>query len=638
MAIPATSSCNSSFPYFHSLRLIDKYTLPSNSKPFSPLHSSAWAILSFTSTTVHSSASSPSPIMEQASPALPMAEFIHREDNPEDCLVQNHNKVIHELLRNPSTEELAMEFYQKAKQNPVFRPQKSTVKSLLKFLVRSKRWDLISSMARDIKEQYQVFPDKATSAWLIGTCLRARKFRVVDSLLEAFQSGKSVDLFHVFDAAMRGYNKLHMYNSTIAIYGRLKLAAGISVLDPAGYLPIMEAYMKLGNSVKVSELFKELEANRIRNLYPNPSDHDPLIYTQVYGILIEALGRSGEPFRALNYFEKMVDDEGISPNASIYSSLIGFFADTREVEVAERLMEEAQGRRGIVLKDPAMFMKLVSMYVDKGLVEKNLNVVKIMQAAKLKVSDCIFSGIINGFANKRGPRAAADVYEALISPGGGVAGIEPGQVTYASILNIYHRLELYTRAQEIFTEMLQRGFDKCLVAYSTMVVMYGKTGNLKQATKLVAHMKARGCEPNVWIYNALIDLHGRERNLRQVEKIWKEMKRNKVGPDRITYTSSITAYSMSREYEKCVHLYKEFRLNGGVTDLAMAGIMVGVLSKLSRIDELVKLLRDIKAQGMKLDLRLYRSALNAFRDAGLQLQVKWLKESFDFEFDHPAGN
>lgn len=70
-------------------------------------------------------------------------------------------------------------------------------------------------------------------------------------------------------------------------------------------------------------------------------------------------------------------------------------------------------------------------------------------------------------------------------------------------------------------------------------------------------------------------------------------------------------------------------MNRGKIDRAMAGIMVGVFSKTSRIDELMRLLQDMKVEGTRLDARLYSSALNALRDAGLNSQIRWLQESFD---------
>ena len=61
----------------------------------------------------------------------------------------------------------------------------------------------------------------------------------------------------------------------------------------------------------------------------------------------------------------------------------------------------------------------------------------------------------------------------------------------------------------------------------------------------------------------------------------------------------------------------------------MAGIMVGVFSRSSRIDELVKALRDMKSEGTQLDGRIYRLSMNALMDSGLQVKAKWLQEYFD---------
>ena len=44
-----------------------------------------------------------------------------------------------------------------------------------------------------------------------------------------------------------------------------------------------------------------------------------------------------------------------------------------------------------------------------------------------------------------------------------------------------------------------------------------------------------------------------------------------------------------------------------------------MFSKVGLVDELVKLLQDMKAEGTRLDQRLYQSALNAFKDARLQI-------------------
>jgi pentatricopeptide repeat protein len=513
------------------------------------------------------------------------------------------------VLQDPKSEELAYEYYKKAKEKPEFRPQRPVLKLLIRYLIQSDKWGLVLSLADDFKK-YNVFPDSFTFSTLVSSCIRARRFKIVENLLENFKSDSKIAVL-AFDSAMKGYNKLHMYGSTISVHEKMILA-GIP-LDSRCYCQIMKAYYKLGDAEKVVALFNEFESRKL--------DSKPMILRQIFKILCLSLGRSGRAFQALEYSRDM-RKKGILEDSSIYSSLICSFANIREVEVAEELFKEALEKR--MLRDPEIVLRLVLMYIEEGQMEKTIEIVKVMKGtANLKVSDCIFCAIVNGFSKRRGFSAAVKVYEELKYD-----GCDPGQVTYASVINAYCRAGLYSKAEMVFSEMEEKGFDKCVVAYSSMISMYGKTGRARDATRLVAKMKLKGCEPNVWIYNSLLDMHGRAKNLRQVEKLWKEMKRRKVAPDKVTYSSVISAYNKSKEYEMCVRYYHEYRINGGVIDGAMAGIMAGVFSKISRIDELVKLLRDMKSEGTPIDERLYRSATNAMRDAGLDIQAKWLQDSF----------
>lgn len=556
---------------------------------------------------------SPTPILEEASSNN--TPLIHVDVNFANAQqfsklgTENLNGFLCGLFEDPKTEELAFEYYQRLKERPEFRPERSTLNHVIRYLLRLKKWDFILSVSEDFGI-YHVLPDSATCSILITFCIKHRKFKIADTLLHVFQSDCEAAIL-TFGSAMRGYNKLHMYRSTVLVFERVKSTK--LVLDSGCYLHIMEACSKLGDSEKVVQLFHEFESRKLRD--------STKYLARLYGILCESLGKSGRAFEALQYFREMTK-RGIS-EYSIYSTLICSFASLRMVDVAEELVREAKSKRVNVIKDPEVYLKLVLMYVEEGLLEKTLEVVKAMKDADVKVSDCVLCAIVNGFSKRRGFLSAVVVFEKLISQ-----GYEPGQVTYASIINVYCRLGQYSKAEKVFSEMEQKGFDKCVVAYSSMVVMYGRTGRLGNAMRLVAKMKERGCKPNVWIYNSLIDLHGRAKNLRQVEKLWKEMKRRKVAPDKVTYTSIIGAYSKAGEFEKCVKLFNEYRINGGVMDRVLAGIMVGVYSKVSQVDELVKLLQDMKVEGTGLDQRLYQSAWNALTEAGMQLRARWLKESF----------
>jgi pentatricopeptide repeat protein len=341
---------------------------------------------------------------------------------------------------------------------------------------------------------------------------------------------------------------------------------------------------------------------------------------EAYAIVCDALGKAGRALDALKCLREMEAD-GLWPNAAVYSSVISALADARETAAAEEVYREAWENK--MLGDPDMFLKMIIMHVEAGIVEETIEIAKGMRQIGLRVTDCILSTIINGFVKRRGLKPAIRAYDKLI-----FVGCESGQVTSASVINVYCWLGRSDRAESVFSEMIDGGFDKCVVAYGNMISMYGKIKRASEAMRLLALMKQKGLEPNVLVYNSLLDMHGRLGNAKEADKIWKEMMRHKVPVDRISYTAIIYANNRAGELERCIELYQEFRETGGKVDKAMAGLMVGVFSKCSRFNELMELLNDMN--GTKMDRRLYMTVLRSLRDSGLELHVKWLQSNCTF--------
>ena len=67
-----------------------------------------------------------------------------------------------------------------------------------------------------------MLPDSYTCPELVRSCIRARKWKIVDTLLEVFKSNGKVSVL-AFGSAMRSYNKLHMYRSPLGKWNLLEL-------------------------------------------------------------------------------------------------------------------------------------------------------------------------------------------------------------------------------------------------------------------------------------------------------------------------------------------------------------------------------------------------------------------------------
>ncbi|XP_020162653.1 pentatricopeptide repeat-containing protein At5g13770, chloroplastic [Aegilops tauschii subsp. strangulata] len=519
------------------------------------------------------------------------------------------NKFIRGLCGDRQTEPLAFECYRRALQQPEFRPDKKTMNALTVQLLRAKQWSSLEHLVQDFMA-YGVLPERRTCARLVATCVKARRFGLADVVLGVLEGKKGPAAAVCFSSALQAYNKLHMYRSTVLLYERMK--ADCLSVNADAYRAVMAAFGALGEPDTVTSLFKQY---RSRKWYPSET------CLETYTIACDALGRAGRALDALKCLREMEAD-GISPDAGIYSTVIGSLADARETASTEDVYDEAW-KKGM-LRDPDMFLKVVIMQVETGLLEDTLGVAKDMRDIGLRVTDCVLSTIVNGFVKRRGLKPAIRAYDKLVA-----MGCEPGQVTYASAINVYCRLGRSDRAESVFSEMIDRGFDKCVVAYGNMISMYGQIRRASDATRLLALMKQKGCEPNVWVYNSLLDMRGKLGDSRQAEKIWKEMMRRKVQPDRVSYTAIVGAFNRSGELDRCMDYYQEFRETGGTVDKTLAGLMVGVFCKTSRFNDLIQLLRDMKLQGTKLDRRLYMIVLNSLREAGLEVHVRWLQDYFN---------
>ncbi|KAJ4799739.1 Pentatricopeptide repeat-containing protein [Rhynchospora pubera] len=523
------------------------------------------------------------------------------------------NKLIRNLCEDPQTEAIAFEYYRKARDKQNFQPDSKTLTTLFRKLLNSKQWSSVGYLVEDLNS-LNVLPDVPMCSSLVMGCIKARKFKLMESFLKVVEAKKGDVARAAFSSALRGYNKLHMYRSTILVYDRMRAAQ--LPLDSTCYLSTMEAYHAIRNLDMVISLFHDYKSNKF------DSSNDAI---EIYNILCNSLAKGDKPLEALRYMREM-ENEGLLPSSSIYSSLISSFAAKKEVEKVEDLFNEALEKQ--LVKDPDICQKLVVMYVEIGLLGKTIWVVKQMKAAGMKVSDCICSAIVNGFAKKRDLKASLRSFNELIT-----IGCEPGQVTYASVVNVCCRLGLTSEAEALFSEMLEKGFDKCVVAYANMISMYGESGRASDAMQLLAKMKLKGCQPNLWVYNSLLDMFSRLMNVRRVEKLWKEMERRKIVPDKISHTSVIGAYSRAGDLNACIRLYRQFKANGGKVDRVLVGIMVGVFSRSSRYNDLIELLREMKREGTELDRRLYESVLNRLRDAELQVHVRWLENNFGFKGD-----
>ncbi|WZZ30598.1 hypothetical protein YC2023_013999 [Brassica napus] len=384
------------------------------------------------------------------------------------------NRVLSKFLQDPKTHKVSSEFYEKAKANSELR----TTKHLINHLVSSKNWDLLLSLCEDLRE-YKALPDAHTSSQLIRSCIRQGKFKITHCLLNVFRTDKSLAVSSS-DAAMKGFNKLQMYSSTIQVFDRLKQSVGVEP-SPGCYCRIMEAHERIGDSQKVVELFQEFNSKRLSFLAKESGS--------IYTVLCSSLARSGRALEALEFLEEM-KDKGIPQSSALYSTLIRALAEAREVVVVEKLFKDAGEKK--MLKDPEMCLKVVLMYVREGNMERTLEVVAAMRKGELKVTDCILCAIVNGFCKQRG------FAEARMK-------VLPDKVSYTSMISAYNRAKEFETCVELYHEFrMNRGkIDRAMAGI--MVGVFSKTSRIDELMRLLQDMRVERTRLDARLYSSALN-------------------------------------------------------------------------------------------------------------------------------------
>ncbi|KAE8735526.1 hypothetical protein F3Y22_tig00000340pilonHSYRG00562 [Hibiscus syriacus] len=226
---------------------------------------------------------------------------------------------------------------------PRVHARETMLKLLIRYFVQSKKWDLIMSLSHDFK-RYNVFPNGYTCSRLINTCVKARKFKVVEALLEAFRSDEELAVI-AFNSAMAGQSLF---------------------------------------------LVDEFET---RNLNSTP------LAPRAYSILCDALAKSSRAYEALEYFRDM-RKKGLFKRVSIChcdlraAASAGLQTGTSNVCVDHKCLlsyrSQLESRNGVLGdagqgfdKCVVAYSSMIAMYGKEGMIREAMKVL-----AKMKAKGC----------------------------------------------------------------------------------------------------------------------------------------------------------------------------------------------------------------------------------------------------------
>merc|ERR1719421_2479164 len=189
------------------------------------------------------------------------------------------------------------------------------------------------------------------------------------------------------------------------------------------------------------------------------------------------------------------------------------------------------------------------------------------------VNTVIFSTVLKGFAAARQPKRIFAVHAEMSK-----AGVQCNTITYNTIVDACARCGCMDRVPALLEEMKRGQVEPDIITYSTLVKGYCLAGDVDRAFKVLAGMKAEG----------------------------------KFSPDEILYNSLLDGCAKQNRVDDALRLLDDMKLSGCVPSNYTLSIMVKLLGRARRLDEVFALVEELsQANGFNPNVQVYTCLVQA---------------------------
>lgn len=337
--------------------------------------------------------------------------------------------------------------------------------------------------------------------------------------------------------------------------------------------------------------------------------------------LIVLLGRCGQPLRAQQLFNTMVE-EGCQPTSELYTALLAAYCRNDLIDEAFSILNEMKNlplcqpdvyTYSTLIKacvDALKFDFIESLYeemaersITPNTVTQNIVLSGYGKAGKYDQMEKVLSNmldsttckpdvwtmntIISVFGNKGQIDAMERWYEKFRN-----FGIEPETRTFNILIGAYGKKRMYDKMSSVMEYMRKLQFPWTTSTYNNVIEAFAAVGDVKHMEYTFSQMRAEDMKAdtktfcclingyanaglfhkvissvnlakrfeipeNVSFYNAIISACAKAEDLVEMERVFNRMKDNQCQPDDTTYSIMIEAYNKEGMRDKIFYLEQE---------------------------------------------------------------------------------
>ncbi|KAK8953757.1 Pentatricopeptide repeat-containing protein [Platanthera guangdongensis] len=288
-----------------------------------------------------------------------------------------------------------------------------------------------------------------------------------------------------------------------------------------------------------------------------------------YNSMISGYGLLGESEKALFTFKEM-QDSGFKPDSVTIASLMCACAAMGAIQKGKQL-------HSYVLK-----AGLASDYIIEGsLLDLYVKCMDMATSRRFfdatnKENVVLWNVMLVSYGQMGGMSESFSLFCEML-----VAGMEPNQYTYPSILRTCTYCGELDLGEQIHSMTIKTGFEMNIYVCSVLVDMYSKFGLLESARDILD----RQTEKDVVSWTAMIAGFAQHEYYVEALKTFEEMKACGIRPDSIGLSSAISACAGLKDLQKGLQIHGQACVLGYSTDISIGNSLVNLYARCGMIME-----------------------------------------------------
>lgn len=185
-------------------------------------------------------------------------------------------------------------------------------------------------------------------------------------------------------------------------------------------------------------------------------------------------------------------------------------------------------------------------------------------------------------------------------------------VLYNVTLKVFRKCKELSRAENLFSLMLERGIKPDNFTFSTIISCARLSSLPEKAVEWFEKMPSFGCEPDPVTCSVMVDVYGRVGKVDTALSLYDRARSEKWRLDPVTFATLIRIYRSAGNFDGCLNLYEEMKALGVRPNASVYNSLLDAMGRAKRPWQAKNIYRDMVKTGIDPTWGTYAALIRAY--------------------------